>query len=94
MTILETNLKNMQERGFSGDGESFKGFKIPDLQAVMSKIQDQGNWKAAWSAAVHHSMVGAVLVAIEFFHADKAKVIGIQPLTGFVLMEGNGYQAW
>ncbi len=64
------------------------------LRAVFEKIQDPDHWKNPITCKCHHSQVAIVLAAIEFFHADKAQVVGIEPITGYVIIEGNGYQAW
>lgn len=74
--------------------ETFKGEKIADLRKVFDGIKNPQNSKAPWAAAVPHQIVGLVLKAVEFFHADKAAIVGVQPITGKVLMSGNGYQAY
>lgn len=75
--------------------ETYRGFTIADLRKVSEAVFDKEDWKNPWSAAVHHSMVGAVLAAADFFHADEAvKLLGIEDFTGRVLMSGRGYQAW
>ena len=68
-------------------------FSIAELRTVSDAVFNKDNWKAAWQAEVHHSMVLAVITATEFFHADIAEVHGVAPLTGYVLMSGKGYQA-
>ncbi len=73
--------------------EMFKGFTVATLRQAMDAVQSKDHWKNPWSAAVHHSAVGAVLASVEFFHADTAEIVGVQPITGYVLMRGNGYQA-
>jgi hypothetical protein len=72
--------------------QTFKGHKIADLRQVFEKVQNQDDWKAPWAAAVPHQVVGMVMAATEFFHADRATVVGIEQLTGRVLLRGNGYQ--
>lgn len=64
-----------------------------DLREVFDRVCDPEDWKAPIAAYVPHQLVGRVLRAIEFFHADTAKAVGIQPVTGKVLVQGNGYQA-
>lgn len=69
-----------------------KGFKVSFLRLVMEKVQNPEGWKLPWAASVPHQAVGAVLTAVEYFHADKARINGIEPIIGNVLMSGNGYQ--
>lgn len=64
-----------------------------DLRDVFDRLCDPDDWKAPIAAYVPHQLVGRALRAIEFFHADTAKAVGIQALTGKVLIQGNGYQA-
>ncbi len=71
-----------------------KGFHVDQLEAVFKKIQDTEHWKNAITCKCHHSQVAVVLAAIEFYHADNARVVGIEEITGWVVIEGNGYQAW
>lgn len=63
------------------------------LSEAFDAVADHDDWKAPWSAKVHHTYVGRVLRAVEFFHADKPEIIGIDSITGLVKMSGNGYQA-
>ena len=84
----------MTDRGFSEDLKRYNGYLIDELQEVFSRIQNEENWKLPISCKCHHSNVGIILAAIEFFHADKAEIIGIENITGSVLIEGDGYQAW
>jgi hypothetical protein len=74
------------------EGQTFKGHKVCELRKVFQKVQNADNWKAPWAGAVPHQIVGMVMAATEFFHADRATVIGIEQLTGRVLLRGNGYQ--
>jgi hypothetical protein len=68
-------------------------YTIAELRKVFDAVANEGDWKAAWAAAVPHQMVGLVIAAVEWFHADRAAVNGIEALTGRVLMSGKGYQA-
>ena len=68
-------------------------YTIAELRKVSDAVFNPHNWKAPWAASVPHQLVGAVLAATEFFHADKATVHGIEQITGKVIMSGNGYQA-
>lgn len=70
-----------------------QGETIADLRKAFELVQNSENWKNQWAAAVHHSIVGKVIRAVKFYHADTAEVVGIQDLTGLVLMRGNGYMA-
>lgn len=72
--------------------QTFKGHKIADLRQVFESVQNADDWKAPWAAAVPHQVVGMVMAATECFHADRATVVGIEQLTGRVLLRGNGYQ--
>jgi len=69
------------------------GFTIAELRKVMDAVQNKDHWKKPWAASVPSQIVRAVFVAVEFFHADKPTLHGIEPLTGHVLMSGRGYQA-
>lgn len=73
--------------------ETFKGFTIAHLRKVMDAVQNPEHWKLEWAAKVHHSMVTAIFAAVEFFHADRPTVHGVEPITGLILMSGRGYQA-
>jgi len=74
--------------------EKYKGYTIAELRKVFEAVQNKQNWKDEWAAEVPYDLVNAVIVAVEFFHADKATLHGIMPITGNVLMSGNGYQAY
>jgi len=69
-----------------------EGETIADLRQALDLVCDPLNWKKPWSAAVHHSLVGRVSRAVEFFHADRPTVDGTERLTGRVVMPGRGYQ--
>jgi hypothetical protein len=71
----------------------YNGHTERELRAAFDAVCDPTNWKRPWSAKVHHSAVGLVLSAVEFYHADTPNILGIEPLTGLVVMEGRGYQA-
>lgn len=71
-----------------------KKVTVAELRKIFDSICNEENWKLPWAAKVHHSMVGKVLAAAEFFLADKGEVVGIEPITGRVILEGKGYQAW
>ena len=74
--------------------QEYKGYPISYLRQVFNQVANKINWRDAWSAWVPYQIVNAVLVAVEFFHADRAQIEGSRLLDGFVLMSGNGYQAW
>lgn len=89
----EQILANLKAEELTAEEEqTFKGHKVADLRKVFQKVQNTDNWKSPWAAAVPHQAVGMVLAATEFFHADRATVVGIEQLTGRVLLQGNGYQ--
>ena len=67
---------------------------IHDLRQIFNKIQDKTHWKNPICASVHHSQVNYVFAAIEYFHADKATIEGIEQITGNVIITGRGYQAY
>lgn len=63
------------------------------LSEAFDKVCNSDHWKEPWAAKVHHTYVGRVMRAVEFFHADKPEIVGIDSITGLVRMRGNGYQA-
>ena len=71
---------------------TFRGFPVAELRRVMEGVQSPAGWKLPWAASVPHRLVGRVMAAVEYFHADRAEVVGAEALTGKVLMRGNGYQ--
>lgn len=72
--------------------QEFKGYKVSELREIFEIIQNDDDWKAPWAASVPHHIVDIVCKAVEFFHADKVRVVGIQRMTGMVVIEGRGYQ--
>lgn len=68
-----------------------EGFTIAELRAAMDAVQNKYDWKREWAAAVHHSIVLLITRAVEYFHGATPRVVGIQQITGKVLMEGDGY---
>ncbi len=70
----------------------FRGFTEEELTTVFNKIKDPEDWKAPITCKCHHGQVAVVLAAIAFFHADAAEVVGHEPVTGWVIVKGNGYQ--
>lgn len=70
-----------------------QGETIADLRKAFDAVCDNTDWKAPWAAYVPHQLVGITMRAVEFFHADRPRIVGIQPITGRVLIEGKGYQA-
>ena len=67
---------------------------IAMLRKVFNSVCNQDHWKNEWSAKVPHQLVGAVTRAVEFFHADIPQVVGVEPITGLVIMHGKGYSAY
>lgn len=70
-----------------------QGETIAQLRDAFEAVCDKQNWKAPWAAYVPSQAVGIVCRAVEFFCADRPEIVGIQPLTGKVLLEGRGYMA-
>jgi len=68
-----------------------QGETIADLRKIADAIFDEEDWKRPWAAAVPHQIVGAVLRTVEFFHGAEAETVGIERITGKVLMRGDGY---
>ena len=93
---MESQLINdlIQEARKPEDDQEHKGFKISYLREVFDAICSKDHWKDEWTAFVPYDMVAAVIVAVEFFHADKAQMGGARILDGKILMFGAGYQAW
>lgn len=71
-----------------------QGETIADLRQAFELVTDKKDSSSAWCCAVHHSVVAKVLRAIEFFHADIPEILGVQEITGYVVMRGNGYSAY
>lgn len=69
-----------------------QGETIATLRMVFDKVCNAKDWKASWVAYVSEDIVGIVCRAVEFYHADQAKVVG-RTTTGRVLMMGQGYMA-
>jgi hypothetical protein len=69
-----------------------EGETIADLRDAFDRVCNAGDWKAPWAAYVPAGLVGRVCRAVEFFHADVARMVGIQRVTGRVILEGRGYQ--
>jgi hypothetical protein len=74
------------------EARTFDGFAVAELRQVMEGVQSPQGWKLPWAASVPHQLVGRVVAAVQYFHADRAVVVGAEPVTGKVLMRGNGYQ--
>ena len=93
--IKAINVKEVLNRQFEAEKEqSYKGYAISLLRESFNRVANPNHWKESWTAYVHHSLVNVVLVAVEFFHADTASIHGSRQLDGWILMSGNGYQAW
>ncbi len=67
---------------------------VAELRRVFDRVCDPINWKASWAAWVPCQMVSRVTAAVEWFHADRPRVVGVEPppSEGRVLMEGRGYR--
>ena len=96
MSATETMLAEEMK---AEEAQEYKGHAISDLRKVFEAVQNKTDWKAEWVAAVPAQIVGLVCIAVEFFHADMAKIIGTEVMasrkvaTGKVIMHGAGYQA-
>jgi hypothetical protein len=95
MTAIETLAA--EQTAYEAKTEAFRvagePFTIADARRIFEKVQNKDHWKKPWAAAVPAIMVEAVIKAVEFYHADRAQIVGMEPLTGRVLMEGRGYMA-
>ena len=76
---------------FSIDGHNYS---IADARKVFEGVENKDDWRDPWAAAVPKVLVPVVTKAVEFFHADVPTVVGVQRVTGKVMMQGRGYQAW
>lgn len=81
------NTPNIENMVVTKEGET-----VAQLRETMDAVQNPTHWKMPWAASVPHQLVGRVLRAVEWFHADRAEIVGVEPITGNVLMRGNGYQ--
>ena len=70
-----------------------EGETIATLRKVFDRVCNPTDWKEPWGAKVPHELVGVVMRAVEFFHADRPELVGIEELTGRVIMTGRGYMA-
>lgn len=70
-------------------------YTIADLRKAFDAVADPDDWKAEFTAYVPHDAVPVVLAAVEFFHADRPAVVGIEPAPGLgrAVVSGHGYQA-
>lgn len=66
-------------------------YTIADFRKVVDAVFNRENWKAAWAAAVPHGMVAVVSAAVCHYHGRRPWIAGIEPITGKVLMAGDGY---
>ena len=92
---LEKFLKEEEEARAEFEAKTeYKGYTVAELRKVSDKIFNSENWKNSWAASVPHNLVNIIIVSVEFFHADEVQIHGIEPITGNVLLSGNGYQAY
>ena len=68
-----------------------QGETIADLRKVFNSVCDKDDWKAPFAVAAPSSLVGVIIRAVQFFHGDTPRVVGMEGLTGRVFIEGNGY---
>lgn len=71
---------------------TYKGYAIARLRQTMEAVQNPVDWKAPWSAVVGTDLISQVAAAVEYFHADAAR-IALDYGNGTVLMYGQGYKA-
>ena len=68
-------------------------YTIAALREVFDRVANDADWKAPWQAAVPHQAVALTIAAVEFYHGARPEALGIEPLTGRVILAGNGYAA-
>jgi hypothetical protein len=68
-----------------------EGFTIKDLRAAFDRVATPDDWKGPFRAFVHHSAVALVMRAVEYFHGEAPTAVGIEAITGDVIVEGRGY---
>lgn len=73
--------------------DTFRGHSIETLSNVFDAVKDGVHWKRPWKCTVSVNLIGVVLAAVEFYHADTNVQVS-EPVNGCVEMRGNGYQAW
>lgn len=65
---------------------------IATLRETFDRVANAGDWKASWAAMVPCQIVPLVMEAVAFYHGARPRVEGgPEPLTGRVLMVGDGY---
>jgi hypothetical protein len=82
------------ERETVADVVNGQSYTIADFRKITDAVFVPGNWKAAWAAAVPSAMVAVVSAAVCHYHGRRPRIVGIQPITGKVLMEGDGYACY
>jgi len=76
------------------------GFKKSELKSLFDLIQNPNDWKASFKAKIpmdwkehgDEQILFMAHAAIEFFHADKATIIEINPIERTIVIESDGYQ--
>jgi len=85
--------KMEQERIEAEAHQEYKGYKVADIRRVFDAISDPEDWRAPISRWIPCDMVGIARVAVEFFTCTELKVVaGPQVLTGYVLVQADGYR--
>lgn len=71
-----------------------RDYTIAEFHKIADRVFNPENWKAAWAAAVPADLVAAVCAAVCHYHGRYPRVEGIEPVTGRVLMAGDGYACY
>ena len=66
-------------------------YTIWEMRKCFDNVCDDTNWKNPISCAVHHSLVDLTTESIKFFQGCSPEIVGIQPITGYVLIKSDGY---
>ena len=88
-----TSSTTTRDADFEAKVVTHEGETIAELRAAMESVENKKHWKLAWEASVPAKLVGRVIRAVQFFHADTPKCTGVEARTGRVFMIGRGYLA-
>lgn len=58
---------------------------------TFDRVQNDKHWKLPWAAKAPCGAVELVLKAAAFY-GNPGRAIGVEPITGLVLLAGDGYQ--
>jgi len=85
--------KMEEERIGAEAHQEYKGYKVADIRRVFDSLADPEDWRAPISRWIPHDIVGIAQVAVEYFTCTELKVVaGPQALTGYVLVQADGYR--